>query len=68
MGVIHNFFNDKGYGFIRHKEENMQYASEKFFHIQQCKKGFEPLVGKKVLFNLVFNKDNKVMAVDVEDA
>jgi len=68
IGTIHRYFVDKGYGFIRHREKGAIHDSEKFFHCSQCVSGFVPLEGKEVAFNLVYNKDNRIMAVEVEDA
>lgn len=58
-GVIRNYYDSKGYGFIR-KSDN----SEEFFHCSECK-DFEPEVGLKVQFNIGRDQRGRSKAIDI---
>lgn len=57
-GIVCDFYKDKGFGFIKMGNEKI------FFYLSDCEV-INPKKGDKVIFKLVFGRDNKRKAIDI---
>lgn len=65
-GKIYKYLPEKGFGFIIYEPNNLSVKKEIFFHVNDMEG--EPVIGQKVMFDIMENSRKQPTAIEVKYA